>query len=146
MLSTVFAENKALKAENVQLKFQLEQMRKLIFGGKSERFVETAKDTEQLNLFNTDTLSEQPEQAITETVSYQRKKNRKRKKHPGRYPFPDHLEIEIQIKEPDVETSDMKNIGEEVSEYLDYTEVSLKRIRIVRPKYVDKPNKLVSYS
>jgi len=74
MLSTVFAENKALKAENAQLKFQLEQMRKLIFGSKSERFVVTANNTEQLNLFNTDTLSEKPEQAITETVSYQRKK------------------------------------------------------------------------
>jgi len=34
----VFAENKALKAENAQLKFQLEQLRKLIFGRKSERF------------------------------------------------------------------------------------------------------------
>ena len=60
MLSTVFAENIALKAENVQLKFQLEQMRKLIFGSKLERFVETAKDTEQLNLINIDTTSEQP--------------------------------------------------------------------------------------
>jgi len=54
MPSTVFAENKALKAENVQLKFQLEQMRKLIFGNRLERFVETANNTEQLNLFNTD--------------------------------------------------------------------------------------------
>jgi len=55
MPSTVFAENKALKAENVQLKFQLEQMRKLIFGNRLERFDETANNTEQLNLFNTDT-------------------------------------------------------------------------------------------
>jgi len=107
-------------------------MRKLIFGSKSERFVETANNTEQLNLFNTDTLSEKPEQAITETVSYQRKKKQGAQKAYRPLTFPNHLEIEIQIKEPDVDTSDMKKIGEEVSEYLDYTEASLKRIRIVR--------------
>jgi len=149
ILSTVFTENKALKAENkavksenVQLKFQLEQMKKLIFGSKSERFIETGSNTEQLNLFNTDTIEAQQAEALTEIVSYKRKKrNTKRKKHPGRYPFPDHLEVEEQIIEPDIETSQMTKIGEEVSEHLDYTQASLKRIRIIRPKYIDKASK-----
>lgn len=72
-------------------------------------------------------------------MSYQRKKkNKKRKKHPGRYPFPDHLPVEEQIIEPDVDTSQMTKIGVEESEHLDYTAASLIRIRTIRPKYIDK--------
>lgn len=149
ILLTVFAENKALKAENkavklknAQLKFQLEQLQKLVFGSKSERFVNADTNTEQLNLFVTDSIEQQVEQPDTETVSYERKKKpKKRKDHPGRYPFPDHLEVEEQIIEPDVDTSQMTKIGEEVSEYLDYTEASLKRICVIRPKYADNTSK-----
>lgn len=66
----LFAENKGLKAENAKLKFQLEQLRKLIFGSKSERFVQADVPTEQLNLFNTGTIDEQPPEPPTEMICY----------------------------------------------------------------------------
>ena len=147
LLEAVLSENKALKSENVDLKdelfdeksknvdleFQLAQMKKLIFGSKSERFVEADSDASQLNLFNTDSLEVSPPEPATETVTYKRKK-----KHPGRRPLPDHLEIEERIIEPDIDTTNMERAGEDVSDHLDYIPGSLKIIRIIRPKYVDK--------
>ena len=147
-MSAVFAENIALKAElkaanskNAELNFQLEQMRKLIYGSKSERYVETASNTQQLNLFNTDAIEEEQTESPTETVSYQRKKKKKKRAdHPGRYPFPNHLPIEEQLIEPDVDTSQMTQIGEVVTDHVEIIEASLKCIRIKRPKYIDKAN------
>lgn len=46
ILTAILAENEALKAEVTLLKFQLEQMKKLIFSSKSERFVPVDVPTE----------------------------------------------------------------------------------------------------
>jgi len=136
-LSTLLAENKALKAENEQLKFQLVQIKKLIYGSKSERYIDNQPAAQQLNLFNIPQVEQQ--QPANQTTSYKyKKKSKKRKAHPGRYPFPDHLEVVEKIIEPDVDTSHMTKIGKAISEHLDLIEPSLKRIRIIRPKYLDK--------
>ena len=110
-------------------------MKKLVFGSKSERFVDTTTNADQLNLFNVESVEEV--EPVIETVSYKRKKAKK-KPHPGRHPLPDHLEVEEIHLEPDVDTKHMVKIGEEVSEHLEFSPASLKRIRIIRTKYVDK--------
>ena len=122
-----------LKGDYAELKFQLEQMKKLIFGSKSERFVQASVDVYQLNLFNTDGLEVTPPEPATETVTYKR-----RKAHPGRQTFPDHFPVEKIIIEPEIDTTNMTRAGEDVADHIDFIPASLKIIRIVRPKYISK--------
>jgi len=65
-----------------------------------------------------------------ETVTYQRKKQ-----HAGRKPLPDHLPTEDIVIEPEMDTTDLVKIGEEITEELDYTPASLIKRRFIRPKY-----------
>ncbi len=51
--------------------------------------------------------------------------------------LPAHLPREVIVIEPDVDTTGLKKIGEEITETLDYLPGKLKVIRRVRPKYVD---------
>ena len=129
---------KEQKEEISALKFQIQQLNKLIFGSKRERFTSNILDG-QLNLFDipeTESIEEQP----TEQITYERKKT---KKHPGRNPLPDHLPVEEIIIEPEMDTHDMVKIGEEITETLDYTPASLIIKRIIRPKYVDSKKEKV---
>lgn len=129
----LIAENKAQKELITSLQHQLEQLQKLIFGSKSERFVSDIPDN-QLNLFSDLTSEESKEETATEEITYTRKK----KKHPGRNPFPSHLPVKEEIIEPEGDLSDMVRIGEEVSETLEYIPASLYIRRIIRPKYALK--------
>lgn len=124
-----------VKQENLALKSELTQLKKLVFGSKSERFVPTQDDT-QLNIFETEKPTDEPV-VEKEEITYQRDKQGKRN-HPGRHKFPSHLEVEETIIEPDFDTTDMIKIGEEVTERLNYTKASLKIFREVREKYKSK--------
>lgn len=130
-----------LEAENAQLRLQLkqtqdqvsllknelEQLKRLIFGAKSERFVPDGNEA-QLTLFE-----EAPvEEATEEIVSAH-----SRKRKPVRQALPEHLPREVIVIEPAVDRSDLKKIGEEVTETLDYRPARLIVIQRVRPKYVD---------
>jgi transposase len=132
----LFAENLELKATILQLQFQLAQLQKLIFGAKSERFVPTTSDVNQLNLFGDipvdDTITELEKQIIT----YDRKTP---KKHEGRNEIPDHLPVEVVIIEPQEDTSGMVKIGDEETITLEYTKASLVKKITRRPKYA-RPN------
>ena len=119
-----------------QLKFQLAQLQKLIYGRKSETFIPAQAD-EQLNLFGTaqeSSVQEAPEKE-TEQITYTRKKG---KDHPGRHALPSHLPVEEVVIEPEGDLADMERIGEEITETLEYTQASLKVKRVIRPKYVDR--------
>ena len=152
MESTVdIASFEALKAENVLvhqravaaekeaaayreklhfLEHELAQLKRLIYGAKSERFVGT--DTaDQMPLFEAAAVDVAP--PATENITY----TRKAKKKPVRQALPAHLPRREIVIEPGVDTSGMKKIGEEVTETLDYVPGSLLVIRRVRPKYVD---------
>ena len=134
------AENKILiarKDERIgQLEFENAQLKKLIFGAKSEGFKSSEVPAEQLNLFNNpDGTKEEEVTVAVQEITYERKKG---KPHKGRNELPAHLPVTEIIIEPEVDTTDMIKIGEEVSETLDYTPASLVRIRRIRPRYVDK--------
>lgn len=117
-----------LKHENAQLK-------KLIFGAKSERFKSEEIPAEQGNLF--EDYSEETKQATqtTEKITYTRKKN---ENHKGRKALPEHLPVREEIIEPEEDTTDLVKIGEVVTETLEYTPASLVKLRRIRPKYVRK--------
>lgn len=153
-------ENLALAREALQLaqkeaaktreklalvEYELAQLKRLVFGTKSERFVPEG-GPDQLPLFSaglgregapasdaaqTDQAEEKA--AACETVTYRRPQ----KKRPVRGVLPSHLPREVIVIEPDWDTSGLRKIGEEVTETLDYRPAQLVVIRRVRPKYVD---------
>ena len=123
-----------LTMQNAQLKRELDQLRKLIFGAKKERFVTENVTPGQLSLFEDLSVGQGPvEEQTKEIISYERKKPSK--KHEGRNEIPDHLPVIEVIIEPDQDVTGMKKIGEEITETLEYTAASLVKKRIIRPKY-----------
>jgi transposase len=119
-----------------ELSRQLAQLTKLIFGAKSERFVPTLSDGNQLNLFGEPAAEEAAIEPGKQTVTYER---RSAKKHEGRNEIPDHLPVEIVIIEPDEDTTGMVKIGDEETITLEYTKASLVKKITRRPKYA-RPN------
>ncbi len=128
-----------LTSENQYLKDSYKKLQKMIFGAKSERFVEEPK--EQLKL---DLLPEVVEKQDVETkeITYTRKKKEDKKK-PVRTALPSHLERKKEVIEPKNLPKSAKKIGENITEVLDYTPAKIYVRRIVRPKYVIKnPQKI----
>jgi transposase len=126
-------ENFQLKSELEIFKFELNQLKRLIFGSKSERFVPLQADG-QLSL----DLGQQQigqQQEATEQVSYIRKK-KARKEKPVRMPLPEYLPRKEYIIEPEGDLGGFRKIGEEVTEELEYEPGKLFVNRYIRPKYV----------
>lgn len=126
----------AKDAKIAQLEAQLAELKRLIFGQKSERFI-PAGSADQLAL----DLGLEPVEAAevqTEQISYERKKTAQKTAHPGRHPLPEHLRREERLIEPAVDTEGMVKIGEEVTETLQYKAAELYVLREVRPKYLEK--------
>jgi transposase len=132
----LLAENKALKAENAILRFELENLKRAVFGRSSERFVGEHPPAEQLNMFAEENGGkEDAQEPIREVITYERKKP-KAKPHPGRTPIPEHFPEEVEVIEPEEDTEGLIKIGEERSEWVEYTPASLVKKVVIRPKYV----------
>jgi transposase len=139
--------------EDLQVKYagvlhQLEQLKKMIFSSKSERFVpaDTDQKNPQLSLsLNAETIAQCKITAATK-VEYIRTKTQvtenKPKAHPGRMKLPEHLRRDTIILQPDTDTTGLKKIGEEVSEVLDYIPGELYVKQYIRPKYVQPLNEI----
>lgn len=127
-------EYQRLQQDYLLLKHQFEQLKRMIFGTKSERFVPDSLPG-QLSL---DLNIEQAEQAPvpTEKISYDRKKHRPINITPhGRLPIDASLPRRRFEIEPQEDTSGMKRMGEEITEELDYRPGSFWVNQYVRPKY-----------
>ena len=141
MKGTVSIEKyQELKAENAILKFELEQLKRLIFGAKSERFYGTEMADGQLSLFgqtNNEEASKTEEKIETQTVKeHERKVSKKATPQRERLTLPEHLERKEVVIEPDNLTDDMVRLGEERSEQLVYEPATLFVEVTIRPKYV----------
>ncbi len=122
-------ENAILREQNAQLAFQLEQLKRMIFGTKSERFVPA--DPGQATLFETPATAE----PATEQVSYTRVKTGEKKK-PVREAIAAHLPRIERVIEPEGLPEGARRIGEEITETLEYTPGTIHVDKVVRPKYV----------
>ncbi|MBA2762136.1 MAG: IS66 family transposase [Segetibacter sp.] len=128
-----------IKYEAVML--ELAQIKKMVFGSKSERFVAecpAAPLTQGTLALDAETIAACK---ITEAtkIEYIRTKTEvvaKKKEHPGRMSLPEHLRRETTIAQPDTDVTGLKRIGEEVSEVLDYIPGELYVKQYIRPKYV----------
>lgn len=131
----LFGQNERLLSENEYLKQQLKELKRLIFGSKSERFVPT--DDSQLSLFNAQ-QEEAPEKE-SEQITYTREKPGKEKQAAIRAQLPSHLPRIEEVVEPEKLEEGSKKIGEEITEILEYNPAKIYVRKIVRPKYA-KPN------
>ena len=123
----------AIKADHLFLKQELAQLKRMIFGAKSERFIQ--EDTGQLSL-GMDIPKQDTPEIETEDLSFTRKKTSKQKKTPVRLPLPSHLRREEHTIEPEEDITGAKKIGEEITEYLEYTEGTFHVVQYKRSKYV----------
>lgn len=120
-------------------RFQNDQLRRMIFGSKRERFVSNV-DINQLRIEFEPKAAEIEETVKAERekihVEYERKKQKK--EHPGRMALPSHLPVVETIIEPEGDTTGMECIGREVTEELDYVPGRLHVNRTIRPIYITK--------
>lgn len=128
----LFQENQELRQQIVFLQAEFTQLRRLIFGSKSERHI--PGDVNQLHLFAGDVAaSSSPTQV--EDISYKRRKPAKTVTPHGRKPLPADLPRRDIIIEPEEDTSGCKKIGEEITEELEYEPARFFVKRYIRPKY-----------
>ena len=123
----------AERNKNTDLRFQLDQMRRAIFGHKSERFV--PENPDQLSL-DFDMGEEVPATPQEETITYTRLKKEKKAAQPNvRLAIPAHLPRVIEIVEPENLPLGSKKIGEEITEVMEITPARIYVRCIIRPKY-----------
>jgi transposase len=136
-----------LQGQYEVLKAELNQLKRLIFASRQERFLPTtdapASGSAQLSLDITatplsatlvSTAAKKTEHTKTATAVQTSLEH----KHPVRMKLPEHLERRIITLEPSADTTGLRCIGEEVTEELDYEPGRLFVNRYVRPKYVSK--------
>jgi transposase len=131
-ISKLEAQNKLLLEQVTLLTYELRDMKRMLFGRKSERFL-PQPPTAQLNLAE---LMAEPVAApvITQEVKVIKKQTAE-VKPTGRHALPAHLPKVDIILEPIEDTSGLEKIGEEITEQLDYTPGKLLVRRYIRPKY-----------
>jgi transposase len=120
------SKNEAIEKAKEELKylqFLYDQLKRLMFGAKRERFISNIVVDQMTLPFD---VPETPvaEQA-TETIEYTRKKVSPRENHHGRLELPSHLPVEEIHLEPEQDTTGLKCIGQEVTSELDFTPAKL---------------------
>ena len=131
------AQNEALQLTVSTLRHELDQLKKMIYGSRHERFIPESLQIAQLTLgLAVETVAPETqtkEVAYTKTITDTTKQQID---HPGRSPLPAHLRREETILEPANIPDGSKKIGEEVTEELEYAPGELFVKKYVRPKYL----------
>lgn len=122
----------------IEIKHELDQLKRLVFGSRHERFV-PATPQEQLAL-GLDVQATVAPSPCVQKIEYTRKtKETSDTLHTGRMKLPASLPRERVVIEPTEDVSGWRKIGEEITEELDRIPGKLFVRQIVRPKYAN-PN------
>jgi transposase len=132
-----------LEQENITLRHEISNLKRLIFGSKSESFIPQNVPSTQLSLDIQSEAIASCSLIKAQKIEYTRQPLEIKKNHPGRTKLPEHLERREVIVEPLEKTEDCKKIGEEVTEELEYEPGKLFINRYVRPKYVIADNSTI---
>jgi transposase len=134
-------QKSSLITKNADLTFQLDQLKRMIYGTKSERFI-PASMPGQLSLLEIET-DNMAVPAKLNVPTHERTVNGQKK--PFRNILPDHLRRIEQIIYPEGydESNSADIIGQEVTEILNYIPGEIYVERIVRPKYKTEQGKIV---
>ena len=123
----------------IALKHELEQLKRLIYGSKQERFVPAASPSQlSLDIQAATTPAQTP--LPVQQITYTRTKiaNPTATIATGRMKLPEGLPRERVVIEPLEDVSSLRKIGEEITEELELIEAKLFVKQYVRPKYVKK--------
>lgn len=115
-------ENDLLNFKLKQLQDELQQLKKMIFGSRQEKFVPATNSSGQLLPGIT---ADQIEATVTTPAI-----------HPGRTKLPDHLRREEIILEPEHVPASSRKIGQLETEQLECIPAELYVKKYIRPKYV----------
>lgn len=126
------AEYNRMVAEIALFKHELAQLKRMIFGAKSERHVPS--DANQRNLFDLPALDDSEDETGKEQISYTRVK-RQQKNKPVRLELPSHLVRKKEVIEPENLPEGARKINEKITEILEYVPGNLYVRQIVRPYY-----------
>lgn len=132
-----------VQIELLQLKQQLGQLKKMIFGSRQERFVAADINPSQLSLGIQAEEIANLHTAESTQITYTKTKTTIEQKpivHPGRMKLPESLRREEIIIEPTEDTSGCKKMGEEITEVLEYEPGELFVKKYVRVKYAKPQN------
>jgi transposase len=133
-----FAKESSLRIAALQ--HELDNLKRLIYGSKNERFIPANGTPSQLSLGIQADAVAQSSIVNAKKIEYVRNTTEVIKEHPGRTKLPEHLERREIIIEPEQKTEGCKKIGEEITEELEYEPGKLYVNRYVRPKYVTPNN------
>ena len=137
-IEEVIAQNQELKQENLLLKEELHQLKKMIFGAKRERFIPEQNPNQGL-LFEAEASAQLT--IVEEEKGVNPPQKKKLKKTIKRNTFPENLPRHITVIEPEgIDLEQMIKIGEDITEILAYTPGSYHVEQIVRPRHVEKDN------
>lgn len=148
MLNSEIQEDKYIKLskeeyenliiENEYLKKQIAELKRFLYGQKTERFkpVEENSAIKQQSLFDIPVTADQTQDEFQQ-ITYSRKVTKKDKKKAVRKSLPPHLPREEEVIEPKGVTSEHKKIGEEITEVLEMVPAKLYVRKIIRPKYIN---------
>jgi transposase len=125
----------------VALEQQLQQLQKMIFGSRHERFIPSSANDPQLSLDIKAEATATASVTSTKQVSYTRTNitvEQKPLQHPGRMKLPESLRREEIIIQPAEDITACKKMGEEITEVLEYLPGELyvkqyKRIKYAKP-------------
>lgn len=134
------SERDALQGVVEKMQCELRELRRMLFGRKSERFIPLDPSQLKLDFEGVAELKQEQEYAaLQEAAPTVRKAAAPRIKRPAeerqRRIFSEHLERRDEIIEPEEIPADSKRIGEEVTELLEYKPGEFYIRRLIRPKY-----------
>ena len=114
----------------------MNELRKIIFGSKGEKFVQHPSGVVQPDLFPDDKIGQLDVVKTTLVKQYGKQQTKLTVKHPGRNPLPESLRREVIELLPQEDISGLKPVGTEVTEQLEYQPGELFVKRYERPEYI----------
>jgi len=146
---TAHSDYKALYEQSqldiMQLRQELDQLKKLIFGARQERFVANGADPAQLAMGLESEVVVATSLVKAKKIEYTRSEailTNPATSHQGRMKLPEHLErkeILVDVAHPE----GSRQIGQEITEELEYQPGKLYVNCFVRPKYVSPDNQTI---
>jgi transposase len=130
-------QNQSLQLQIQSQQLQIRELKRLIFGSKGEKFIApSAIDVLQPDLFPNDKLGQIEVVKTTLIKEHQKQQTKLAVKHPGRNPLPENLRREVIELLPAEDVSNLKVIGKEIKEVLEYQSGELYVKQFVRPEYI----------
>lgn len=127
-------KSQSLETEVFRLETRVQLLTRLLYGQKREHFEHP--DQPELPFIEEPEEKQAAAQETIEKITYEKKKPVKQ--HPGREPLPDHLPVEEVIIQPEEDVTGTVQIGQEVTDILEYKPASFYITRYIRPKYARK--------